>query len=328
MSTYQKLNTAWDTTKWLFTQLFSSAPDPSVTSGVRMLNWMSKGFLIIGAISSISYTAPTSFNVWSGILPYTLSVALTIICVVLILFLIELSFGALTPFALSQTLSGDLFKSTNSSIGGVALWVLLIFMGFLSMYFTYNGADVPVHAAIVAPVTFDISTLETQKQDAIKKEEDRYDAIIAKYHKEDSLNFEALKKYHHEHILSVERYAIKVYGQHSHHVHEAVSKAQKDSTIKTEDFHINKAKAPWYVRERTEAINDTRDTWNKIIEEKKKDNGKLEKTHNSKVSAATMLIQNFGAGSTLLFFIIQIITTMLKLGDAETVTQKKKFHNP
>lgn len=321
----QKARSTGNNLAWLFTQLFSASPDPSITSGIKMIQWMSKGLLIVGALSSISYTAPTFYNIWSGIFPYWIAQTLTIVCVLLILFLIELSFGALTPFTFEYTFSGQAMKNGNTQAGSVALWVMILFLGGTSMYFTYNGAHTPVHAAIVAPATLDITAFEKQKQKALSKEEARYDAIVDKYHKEDSINLAALKASHHRTIIGIEAYAVNKYGKHSHLVHESLVKARKDSTIKVDDFMSVGQKAPYYVRERNAAINDARVTWNKLIEEKKKQNAETEKQHGYKISAATMLIQNFGAGSTLMFFILQIVVSLLKLGEGGS--QKKKFHN-
>jgi len=315
------IKNAWETTKWLFTQLFSSTPDPSVSSGVKMLQWVSKGLLIVGALSSVSYTAPTFYNIWSGIMALFVAQIATIICVVLILFLIELSFGALTPFALDFTFSGQASQNDMSKIGATLLWIFVIFLGGASVVFTYNGASTPVHASIVAPEMIDISSVEAQKQFALSKEEHRYDALVDKYHKEDSAGIASLSLYHHNNIKNIEAYAIKKYGEYSHLVDESVSKARKDSTIKVQDYESTKLKAPYYVRERNQAINDARKTWNGLIEEKKAANEKLEKLHNFKVSAAIMLIQNFGAGSTILFFILQVIISTLRVG--ETSVKKK-----
>jgi len=310
---------------WLFKQLFSAAPDPSVRSGIKMIQWMSKGLLIVGALSSISYTAPTFYNIWSGIFLLWVAQSLTIMCVLLVLFLIELSFGSLTPFTLDYTFSGKAQESQVTMWASLALWLMLIFLGGTSVYFTYNGAHTPVNAAIVAPQYIDITEIEAQKQAAISAEELRYDAIVAKYHKEDSLAIIALKTSHHNKILGIEAYAKNKYGQFSHLVHESMQKARKDSTIKVDDFMAEKQKAPYYVRERNAAINDARTTWNKLIEGKKKSNAETEKQHNYKVSAATMLIQNFGAGATIMFFILQIVAALLKLGEGGSF-QKKKFH--
>lgn len=314
---------AMSTIAWLWKQLFSSAPDPSVSSGIRMLLFMSKGFLIVGALSSLSYTIPTFYELWSGVFPEAVAQGITVFCVLLVLFLIELGYGALAPFALDFSISGKIAQNTLSVIAGTGLWIMVLFMGFLSMYFTYNGASTPVMAAIKQPEVKSTKSLEKEKQQAIALEEARYKPMVSAAESKDKEGLNALKSSLHGSILNVEAYAAKRYGKESYAVAEALLKARKDSAQRVEDFSTQKAESAKITRERDFAINDARNAYNQLIAEAKKANEDAQKKHESKVASAMMIMQMFGAGSTFLFLLLQVIVTMLNHGAVSGGSGKK-----
>jgi hypothetical protein len=311
------------TLAWLYKQLFSSSPDPSVASGVKMLNFMSKGFLIVGALSSMSYTIPTFYELWAGVFPIVVAQALTVFCVLLVLFLIELAYGALAPFALDFSISGKIQQNTLSAIAGIGLWAMVLFMGFLSMYFTYNGASTPVMAAIKPPEIKSTKSLEKEKQAAITAEENRYRNMVASAESKDKEGLNSLKASLHSTILNVEAYATKKYGKESYAVTEALMKARKDSAQRVEDFSTQSAGAAKMIRERDLAINDARAAYNQLIAETKTENENLQKAHAAKVGAAMMVMQMFGSGATALFLLLQIVVSMLTHGAVSGGSAKK-----
>lgn len=299
---------------WYFKQLFSTSPDSDVQSGVKMLQFMAKGLLIVGALSSMSYTTPTFYNIWNGLLPTVLAQAITIICVVLMLFLIELSFGALTPFALKYSIDT---KHPNY-VALVAIWLFVAFLGLASMYFTWNGAAVPVHAAITPPSLQNIGVLAEKKDSALMEKQKIYLPQVQAAAKADSTHLAELKASHKTMIKDARVHAAqKAKSYYSPKVKEAVKKARLDSSRAVAAFEPT---LPQQQRIMESALYNVRHHWDGQIEEAKKSNSETKQVHSAKVEGAMMLIQGFGAGSTLLFFILSIIVTLLNKGG------KKKLH--
>jgi hypothetical protein len=299
---------------WLYNQIFSSTPDTSVESGLKFLKMISKGLLMIGAITSVSFTAPTFFMIWSNLFPYYSAVFATVFCVLLIFFLTDLAFGSLLPFIIEYTVSNRLSRNFYSLLGGSLLWLVVSFLGFVSMYFTWNGAPNPVQMALPPPQKNDIAEFEEKKQEIISIEEKRYkhaDEALAREKSELS----SLKRSEHIKILEVEKRAIKKYGKGTNSALSKIEKARQDSSIRVDKFNSTNSKSLTYLKERELALTDARASWNRVVEEKNKENDQLDKMHQIKVSSALMIIQCLGSGSTLIFFILQIIIALIKLGD-------------
>ena len=295
--------------KWFFNQLFSASPQTDVPSGTKFLSWMSKGLLMVGAITSISSTAPNMYNIWQGVFPVYLAQIATIICVILLLFLVELSFGVLAPFCLSFTVSNKILHSRSYTLAGILIWLIVIFLGTMSIRFTWQGGAILIQRSIKNVEMLNIAELEGKKQNALRIEASRFDSLYTIQSRKDSATLAQIKNQQHKNIVAVHRYADKRYGSHSGYYEQAMKRVRKDSINRVDEFE---PKAPFILRDRQLAIDDSRNTHNSIIKDAKKENNRREKDHKKKVSAALLIIQGFGSGATVISFILIFIVTLLK----------------
>jgi hypothetical protein len=289
--------------KNFYKQYLSNNPDISINENIKVLLRMSKGFLVIGALTSMSFTIPTIYSLLIPLFDSTTSVVLTIISAFLIFFIIDLSIGSLTPFTLDFTFSKKIKNNSYSLFGGLLLWTIILFLAFTSMYLTFNGAKIPVINSIEIPESHEIVEMEQSKSEAIQDEEQRYKSLYLKTHKQDSLNLLSLKKKFNTQINKEKKESRK-------------NKLIQDSIIKVSDM-MNNQKSEYYLKEMTSAINDTRNSWNQLIIQKKEEHDRNLNIYETRINATLLIVQILGVISTLLFFLIQIVVILLKYSDTE-----------
>jgi len=226
----------------------------------------------------------------------------------MLFFLIDLSIGSITPFTLDYTLSNKISNNTYSMGGGVLLWCIILFLGFSSMYLTWNGASIPVISSLTQPVNTDLIELEREKQSSIELEEKRYKGLVTKSIKDDQQQLKKLKDHHHNIIIKQTKFSRK-------------EKSIQDSITKVNDF-LSTQKSAYYEREMSLAIDNTRNSWNSIITEKKEQFNRDLNKYETRVSVTMLIVQILGSGSTIIFFLIQFVVTLLKYGEDPKTTPK------
>jgi hypothetical protein len=287
--------------KQFYKRYFTTSNNTSIDYHAKTLKTMSKGFLIVGALTSMAFTIPTIFALASSIFPSTIAIGLTIFCALILFLIIDLSIGTLTPFALEFSLGGQINKNKYSFAGGMLLWSIIGFLGITSMYLTYNGSIIPVLSAIEEPLKDDIISLEAQKQKTISSEEARYKGLVATQTKADKLQLESLKKKLHNKILSQKGYSKK-------------QAAVQDSINKVDEFSAN-MKSLFISRDMSLALDDARNSWNTIIREKKEDSFRKRSEYETKIAATLLIFQILGTISTALFFLIETSLALLKYSE-------------
>jgi hypothetical protein len=265
---------------------------------------MSKGFLVIGAITSMSFTIPAIYSLLISLFDNTTSIILTVLSAFLIFFIIDLSIGSLTPFTLDFTFSKKIKNNYYSLFGGLLLWIIILFLAFTSMYLTFNGAKIPVLNSIEIPNSEEIVEMEESKSTAIKEEEQRYKNLYFKTREQDSLSLTTLKQKFHIQIMKEKKESRK-------------NRLIQDSINKVSEM-INVQKSDFYLKEMTTAIDDTRNSWNQLIIQKKEEHDRNLNIYETRINATLLIVQILGVISTVLFFLIQIVVTFLKNSNIET----------
>jgi hypothetical protein len=265
---------------------------------------MSKGFLVIGAITSMSFTIPAIYSLLISLFDNTTSIILTVLSAFLIFFIIDLSIGSLTPFTLDFTFSKKIKNNYYSLFGGLLLWIIILFLAFTSMYLTFNGAKIPVLNSIEIPNSEEIVEMEESKSTAIKEEEQRYKNLYFKTREQDSLSLTTLKQKFHIQIMKEKKESRK-------------NRLIQDSINKVSEM-INTQKSDFYLKEMTTAIDDTRNSWNQLIIQKKEEHDRNLNIYETRINATLLIVQILGVISTVLFFLIQIVVTLLKNSNIET----------
>jgi hypothetical protein len=285
--------------KNFYKQYLSNNPDISVDENTKTLLRMSKGFLIVGALTSMSFTIPTIYTLLMPIFIQEISIGLTILFSFLLFFIIDLSIGSLTPFTLDYTFSKKYNQNYNSISACILLWIIIIFLGFTSMYLTFNGAKIPVISSIELPMNEEIISLEERKSQAIKEDEKRYKEIISKLDNENSTKIKNIQKEYHNKIKKETKQSRK-------------DRLIQDSLTKVSKITPN---TEVYVKQMTESINKTTISWDEIINQKKQEYDKNIEYYNDRISATLLIFQILGVVSTVLFFIIQLVVVLLKYGE-------------
>lgn len=299
--------------KNFYKQYISSNPDNSLNTNIRTLQKMSKGFLLIGAITSMGFTIPTIYSLLNPIFSYEISILLTILSVLTIFFIVDLSLGSLTPFVMKYTFSESNHKS---NVGGLLLWLMIIFLSLTTMYMTYNGSIIPVLNSIQQPLEDDVVELEKQKQSAILAEEKRFKTLLNQVMIDDSINLSKLKNKHHKKIIKSSN----------------SEKSIIDSTNKVSEF-INNSKTTLLTNQMILSIDDARNSWNRIIREKKEDYNRNYLIYEKRIKSTMLIFQVLGTISTGLFFIIQLICSLIIVEveveerPRRTQFRKSKFKN-
>lgn len=286
-----------------YKQYLSNNPDISIDENVKVLLRMSKGFLVIGAITSMSFTIPAIYSLLISLFDNLTSIIITAISAFLIFFIIDLSIGSLTPFTLDFTFSKKIRNNYYSIFGGILLWIMILFLAFTSMYLTFNGAKIPIINSIQMPSSEEIVRMEESKSAAIKEEEERYQKLYSETREQDLLNLEALKEKFHIQIMKQQKESRK-------------NRLIQDSINQVSEM-INTQKSDFYLKEMTTAIDDVRNSWNILINEKKDELNRNLGLYETRINATLLIIQILGTISTILFFLIQIVVTLLKYSDTE-----------
>jgi len=302
--------------KKFYKQYLSNNPDTSIDENVKVLLRMSKGFLVIGAITSMSFTIPAIYSLLISLFDNTTSIILTVLSAFLIFFIIDLSIGSLTPFTLDFTFSKKIKNNYYSLFGGLLLWIIILFLAFTSMYLTFNGAKIPVLNSIEIPNSEEIVEMEESKSTAIKEEEQRYKNLYFKTREQDSLSLTTLKQKFHIQIMKEKKESRK-------------NRLIQDSINKVSEM-INTQKSDFYLKEMTTAIDDTRNSWNQLIIQKKEEHDRNLNIYETRINATLLIVQILGVISTVLFFLIQIVVTLLKNSNIETTefVRPKKEERP
>jgi hypothetical protein len=290
--------------KKFYKQYLSNNPDTSIDENVKVLLRMSKGFLVIGAITSMSFTIPAIYSLLISLFDNTTSIILTVLSAFLIFFIIDLSIGSLTPFTLDFTFSKKIKNNYYSLFGGLLLWIIILFLAFTSMYLTFNGAKIPVLNSIEIPNSEEIVEMEESKSTTIKEEEQRYKNLYFKTREQDSLSLTTLKQKFHIQIMKEKKESRK-------------NRLIQDSINKVSEM-INTQKSDFYLKEMTTAIDDTRNSWNQLIIQKKEEHDRNLNIYETRINATLLIVQILGVISTVLFFLIQIVVTLLKNSNIET----------
>jgi hypothetical protein len=290
--------------KKFYKQYLSNNPDTSIDENVKVLLRMSKGFLVIGAITSMSFTIPAIYSLLISLFDNTTSIILTVLSAFLIFFIIDLSIGSLTPFTLDFTFSKKIKNNYYSLFGGLLLWIIILFLAFTSMYLTFNGAKIPVLNSIEIPNSEEIVEMEESKYTTIKEEEQRYKNLYFKTREQDSLSLTTLKQKFHIQIMKEKKESRK-------------NRLIQDSINKVSEM-INVQKSDFYLKEMTTAIDDTRNSWNQLIIQKKEEHDRNLNIYETRINATLLIVQILGVISTVLFFLIQIVVTLLKNSNIET----------
>jgi hypothetical protein len=290
--------------KKFYKQYLSNNPDTSIDENIKVLLRMSKGFLVIGAITSMSFTIPVIYSLLISLFDNTTSIILTVLSAFLIFFIIDLSIGSLTPFTLDFTFSKKIKNNYYSLFGGLLLWIIILFLAFTSMYLTFNGAKIPVLNSIEIPNSEEIVEMEESKSTAIKEEEQRYKNLYFKTREQDSLSLTTLKQKFHIQIMKEKKESRK-------------NRLIQDSINKVSEM-INVQKSDFYLKEMTTAIDDTRNSWNQLIIQKKEEHDRNLNIYETRINATLLIVQILGVISTVLFFLIQIVVTLLKNSNIET----------
>ena len=172
------------------------------------------------------------------------------------------------------------------------------------MYLTFNGAKIPVLNSIEIPNSEEIVEMEESKSTAIKEEEQRYKNLYFKTREQDSLRLTTLKQKFHIQIMKEKKESRK-------------NRLIQDSINKVSEM-INVQKSDFYLKEMTTAIDDTRNSWNQLIIQKKEEHDRNLNIYETRINATLLIVQILGVISTVLFFLIQIVVTLLKNSNIET----------